>query len=99
MEHQNNVQIRKSLKDYPKFAAGVLLGLLIALITTPEGILFTLFGALLCWAIGIPSGLAIAVGLYTITFIIGKYVNGFMTLLNSKSSLFLRIITERHGRE
>ncbi len=91
--------LTESLKEYPQFLVSVFIGLAVALLSTAEGVLFTIFGALLCWATTIPLGLAISVGLYTITFIVGKYVNGFMSLVNSKSSLFLRLISDRNGRQ
>lgn len=87
------------IKAYPKFLLEVILGLMKALMTTPEGVLFTLLGVFLCWAVGVPLGISIALGLYTIMFILGNHVSAFLRLLNSKFDLILRIISDRHGQQ
>jgi hypothetical protein len=68
----------KALKQFPLHVLGVLNGMLIVLLTRPEGVLFVIVGVLGGFAFHSAwAGALLAFTLYTCFYVITQYVSAF----------------------
>lgn len=83
-----------ALKQFPAHLIGTINGLLVVLLTQPEGILFVILGVLSGFALHSAwAGAAIAFGLYTLLYVVTQYV----VLFASKMDQAARVRSRDNG--